>query len=84
MSKKLQEIIKYEKDAPEVGLRFVAEARRGVTFITENPYAAAAVGSGIRRKVLNHFPYSLCTLLSPSRFLPAFRRGGRLFAWRAF
>ena len=49
----------YENEAPGVGLRFVAEVRRGLTFITENPYAATAVGSGIRRKVLNHFPYSL-------------------------
>ena len=49
----------YEKEAPGVGLRFIAEVRRGVTFITENPYAAVDVGSGIRRKVLNHFPYSL-------------------------
>ncbi len=49
----------YENEAPGVGLRFIAEVRRGVTFITENPFGAAAVGSGIRRKVLNHFPYSL-------------------------
>lgn len=49
----------YEDEAPGVGLRFIAEVRRGVTFITENPFAAAAIGSGTRRKVLNHFPYSL-------------------------
>jgi plasmid stabilization system protein ParE len=49
----------YENEAPGVGLRFVAEVRRGVTFITENPYAAVDVGSGIRQKVLNHFPYGL-------------------------
>jgi len=49
----------YEKEAPGVGLRFIAEVRRGVHFITENPYAAVDIGSGIRRKVLNHFPYSL-------------------------
>lgn len=49
----------YEKEAPGVGLRFVAEVRKGVTFITENPYAAAGVETGIRRKVLNHFLYSL-------------------------
>jgi len=49
----------YKKEAPGVGLKFLAEVRRGVTFITENPFAAVAVGSGIRRKVLNHFPYSL-------------------------
>ena len=49
----------YENEAPGVGLRFVTEVRRGVSFITENPFAAVQVGSGIRRKVLNHFPYSL-------------------------
>jgi hypothetical protein len=30
----------YEKEAPGVGLRFVAEVCRGVSFITENPFAA--------------------------------------------
>jgi toxin ParE1/3/4 len=49
----------YEKEAPGVGLRFIAEVRRGLTFIIENPHAAVDVGNGIRRKVLNHFPYSL-------------------------
>ena len=49
----------YEKEAPGVGLRFVTEVRRSVIFIIENPYAASGVGSGLRRKVLNHFPYSL-------------------------
>jgi hypothetical protein len=37
----------YEKEAPGVGLRFITEVRRGITFITENPFAAASVGSGI-------------------------------------
>jgi len=55
----------YENEAPGVGLRFVAEVQRGVTLITENPFAAAAVGSGIRRKVLNHFPYSLLYAVEP-------------------
>jgi len=49
----------YEKEAPGVGLRFVAEVRKGAILISENPYAAAGIGSDIRRKVLNHFPYSL-------------------------
>lgn len=49
----------YENEAPGVGLRFVAEVRKSVTFITGHPYAAADVVSGIRRKVLNYFPYSL-------------------------
>ncbi len=59
----------YENEAPGVGLRFVAEVRRGVTFITENPYGAAAIGSGIRRKVLNHFPYSLLYTVEPELIL---------------
>ncbi|MFH1950588.1 MAG: type II toxin-antitoxin system RelE/ParE family toxin [Pseudomonadota bacterium] len=46
----------YENEAPGIALRFVAEVRKAVTFITENPYAAVGVRSGIRRKVLNHFP----------------------------
>ena len=55
----------YEKEAPGVGLRFITEVRKGVTLITANPYAAVAVGSGIRRKVLNHFPYNLIYAVEP-------------------
>ncbi len=49
----------YETEAPGVGIAFLAEVKRAVRSITENPYAAVAISSGIRRKVLNHFPYSL-------------------------
>jgi len=49
----------YENEAPGVGLRFVAEVRRGVRFVSEHSYAATIVGSGIRKKVLKHFPYNL-------------------------
>jgi len=44
----------YEYEAPGVGLSFVAEVRRGVTFITKNPFAVTEIGGGIRKKVLNH------------------------------
>ena len=54
-----------KKVAPGVGLRFITEVRKGVTLITENPYAAVAVGSGIRRKVLNYFPYNLIYAVEP-------------------
>ncbi|RPI02606.1 MAG: hypothetical protein EHM72_03790 [Calditrichaeota bacterium] len=47
----------------------MAEVHRGVAFITENPYAAADVGNGIRRKVLNHFPYSLLYTIEPELIL---------------
>jgi hypothetical protein len=60
----------YENEAPGVGLRFVAEVRKGVTFITENPYAAVVAGSGIRRKVLNHFPYSLLYAVESELIVP--------------
>ncbi|PKM43377.1 MAG: hypothetical protein CVV03_08590 [Firmicutes bacterium HGW-Firmicutes-8] len=49
----------YENEAAGLGLTFVAGVRKAITFITENAYAVVPVGSGIRRKVLNHFPYSL-------------------------
>lgn len=52
-------VLYYENEAPGVGLRLVAEVRKGVTFITEHPYASPEVGGGIRKKVLNHFPYKL-------------------------
>ena len=55
----------YEKEAPGLGLGFVTEVRKGVLFITENPYASADVGKGVRRKILKHFPYSLMYAVEP-------------------
>lgn len=49
----------YEEEASGVGMSFIAEVHRSISFITQNPYAAVAVGSGIRRKVLDHFPYNI-------------------------
>jgi len=49
----------YETEAPGVGVAFVTEVRRAIRWIIENPYAAVAVGSGIRSKMLNHFPYNI-------------------------
>ena len=49
----------YEGEAPGVGLTFIAVVRRTIAWIIENPYAAVAAGSGIRRKVLDHFPYNV-------------------------
>jgi hypothetical protein len=46
----------YETKAPGVGVAFVAEVRRAVRWIIENPYAAVAIGGGIRSKILNSFP----------------------------
>jgi plasmid stabilization system protein ParE len=49
----------YEDEAPGVGLTFITEIRRAVEWIIENPYAAVAADSGIRRKILGHFPYNI-------------------------
>ena len=49
----------YETKAPGVGVTFVAEARRAIRSIIENPYAAAPVGSGVRSNVVKHFPYNI-------------------------
>lgn len=52
-------VLYYEEEAPGVGMSFIAEVHRAISFIVQNPHAAAAVGSGIRRKVLDHFPYNI-------------------------
>lgn len=49
----------YDEEAPGVGMSFIAEVHRAISFVVQNPYAAAVVGSGIRRKVLDHFPYNV-------------------------
>jgi plasmid stabilization system protein ParE len=59
----------YEAEAPGVGVTFVAEVRRAVRQITENPYAAVEVGSGIRRNVLRHFPYNIFYTVEPDLIL---------------
>lgn len=49
----------YESAAPGVGFRFIAEVHRCLSFVSEHPYAAAAAEKGVRKKLLNHFPYNL-------------------------
>lgn len=55
----------YETGAPGVGVAFVAEVRRTVRSIIENPYGAKTVGTGIRSKVMNHFPYNILDAAEP-------------------
>ena len=59
----------YETEAPGVGVAFVAEVRRAVGWIVENPYAAVAVGNGVRSKPLNHFPYNILYAVEPDVIL---------------
>lgn len=55
----------YESEAPGVGIAFVTEVRRVVNRIVEHPYAAVAVGSGIRKAVMSHFPYNIVYSIEP-------------------
>jgi len=48
----------YEVAAPGVGFRFVAEVHRCLGFVSEHPFAAEEE-KGVRKKLLNHFPYNL-------------------------
>lgn len=49
----------YEEEAPGVGMSFIAEVHRVISLISQNPRVAPTVGSGMRRKVLEHFPYNI-------------------------
>jgi plasmid stabilization system protein ParE len=49
----------YESEAAGVGLSFIAAVHKGVAEIIELPLAAQFVRTGIRKKVLRHFPYNL-------------------------
>jgi plasmid stabilization system protein ParE len=49
----------YEQEAPGVGMAFIAEVHRAISLIVQNPDAAVAVGGGLRRKILRHFPYNV-------------------------
>ena len=55
----------YESEAPGVGVAFIAEVRKAVRSFVDNPYAAAAIGSGIRRSVLRRFPYNILYAVEP-------------------
>lgn len=55
----------YEREAPGIGIAFAAEVRKAVRSICENPCSAASVGGGIRKSVLNHFPYNILYSVEP-------------------
>ena len=49
----------YESEAPGVGLAFIAEVHRAISFVTSHPRSAKTVRGSLRKKVLSHFPYSI-------------------------
>lgn len=75
----------YEQEAAGVGMLFVAEVHRTISFLCEHPHAAPDLGGGIRRKVLDRFPYSVLYAVEADSILvvavahqkrrPTYRRG---------
>ena len=49
----------YESEAPGVGLAFIAEVHRAISFLVSHPRSAKRVRGSIRKQILSHFPYSL-------------------------
>lgn len=49
----------YETEAPGVGVAFIVEVHRAVNAITDLPMSAPEARGGIRKKVINNFPYSV-------------------------
>lgn len=49
----------YESEAAGVGVAFIVAVHRAAAEVADAPLAAQLIRSGIHRKVLRHFPYSL-------------------------
>jgi plasmid stabilization system protein ParE len=49
----------YESEAAGVGVAFVVAVHRATAEVADAPFAAQIIRSGIRRKVMRSFPYSL-------------------------
>lgn len=59
----------YETEAPGVGLAFIAEVHRVISFVVSHPRSTKRVRGSIRSKVLFHFPYSLLYSIEPDLIL---------------
>jgi len=59
----------YESEAPGVGLAFIAEVHRAISFVVSHPRSAKMVRGSIRKKVLTHFPYSLLYSIESNHIL---------------
>jgi plasmid stabilization system protein ParE len=55
----LEGIRYYHGQSPRVAQDFVAEVRRAVRFVAENPEASPRLRGDVRKKVLLKFPYSI-------------------------
>lgn len=74
----------YDLAAPGLGTAFLIEVERAIETISLNPEAALVVRSGVRKKPLSKFPYSLiyCVLSNEIRLLAVAHQKRRPFYWR--
>lgn len=49
----------YEREAPGVGLAFITEVHRAISFVLAHPRTSKKVRNRIRSKLLVHFPYNV-------------------------
>ena len=49
----------YENEHPGLGIRFLDALESGLTRISDNPLHYAEIAGGVRRKLLEKFPYGL-------------------------
>jgi len=49
----------YEAASPNLGVDFLDDVQRGVGLLRDHPRIGQSVGSGLRRMLLHHFPFSL-------------------------
>ena len=49
----------YETEYPGLGIRFLGSLEKGLARISENPLHYAEIAGGVRRKLLDKFPYGL-------------------------
>lgn len=49
----------YENNAPGVGITFITDLYKSVKYIKQYPLASKEIGYGIRKKVLDKFPYKV-------------------------
>ena len=59
----------YERQAPGLGGIFLNEVLKAINVIQENPEMFKPIGSGVRRKVLHRFPYSLLYAIESEKIL---------------
>jgi hypothetical protein len=49
----------YEAASDGLGIDFLADVQFGIDSVCERPYLGQLIGSGLRRKLLHRFPFSL-------------------------